>query len=351
MTSEKNNIQHIIRQLILFFRSKEKETDQKQLDLLWADVKRRVEEKNKVKRRRLFIAIASSAAILLGVFMLLKGIYLTNTNGIDIKQVAFANDYRPDDIKNITLITANGEEIILESNSVITCSEKGVLSLKSGDIISKEITYNKLIVPRGKKIQLILSDASKIWVNSGSQIVFPVIFSQDTRDVFAEGEVYLDVAHDVKKPFIVKTDNFDVKVLGTSFNICTYKELVSSVALLKGHVMVDDNKGGKAELRPDQLITIEENGIGTKREVNAAEYAGWTENLLILHAEPVASVLDRLSIYYDITFDVDKSVKDLPISGKLDLTKDIKDIMRIISKTVPVAYTEKNGKLVITKQI
>ncbi|MBB4034169.1 hypothetical protein GGR21_000054 [Dysgonomonas hofstadii] len=355
MTSEKNNIQHIVRQLIFFFRDKERKTDQQQLDVLWADVKRRAEQEKSTKRRRLFISIASSAAILLGAFLLIKNMGLINTDYTDIRKIIFADDLHPYNVEDITLITSNNQEFILEQVSEITCSDEGTISFKSGKIVPKRSEekangYNKLIVPKGKRIQVILSDSSKLWINSGTQVIFPTTFDGEKREIFADGEIYLDVTRDTKKPFIVKTDNFDVKVLGTSFNICTYKELVPSVALINGHVMVEDNKGGKAELQPNQLVTIEENGIGKKREVNAAEYAGWTENLLILRAESVENVLKRLSIYYNATFEVDEAVKHLPISGKLDLKNDIKDIIRIISKTVPITYTEKNGKLIITKQ-
>ena len=80
------------------------------------------------------------------------------------------------------------------------------------------IQFNRIEVPRGTDYQLVLSDGSKVWVNARSRLTYPVSFG-DVREVTLEGEAYFEVARDEDRPFVVRTENLTVKVLGTEFNI------------------------------------------------------------------------------------------------------------------------------------
>lgn len=349
---KEQNIQRVTRQLIRLFRNKEKAENTQNIDELWADVRRRVDREKAIKRRKYIISIAASAAVFLGIFLFINRNNSTGYDTPSIKEAVFAfNDIA--DQENIILITGE-KQVTLDSGSIISYTENGQISTKSETINpkssgTKEVEYNKLIVPRGKKIQLILPDASKLWVNSGSQVVFPRTFTKKTRDIFVDGEVYLEVAHNENAPFIVSTNKFDVQVLGTSFNICTYKEFVSSVVLVDGHVKVKDFNGKSTELEPNQLITINANGFETKKQVNASEYISWINDMLILHAEPIEDVLNKLSIYYGVSFELKEPARNLLISGKLDLKNNINDIMRVISKAIPITYIREDGKLIVDK--
>lgn len=82
-----------------------------------------------------------------------------------------------------------------------------------------------------------------MYINSGSHVIYPSDFDKDKREILVEGEVYLEVAKDPKRPFFVKTKDFDVKVLGTTFNVSAYKDdAIASVVLVEGKVEVDNNE-------------------------------------------------------------------------------------------------------------
>lgn len=100
-----------------------------------------------------------------------------------------------------------------------------VVQVNSNKLVEDDIKeeYNQIIVPKGKRSQIVLADNSKIWINSGSKVIYPRAFEGKYREIYVEGEVYLNVTHDTSKPFIVNTSGFEVRVLGTSFNISAYK--------------------------------------------------------------------------------------------------------------------------------
>ena len=99
--------------------------------------------------------------------------------------------------------------------------------------------YNTLIVPYGKRSQLQLADGSKVWLNSGSKLVYPVTFEGKRREVYIEGEAIFDVAHNAKQPFIVLSKDHEIEVLGTLFNVSNYLDDESiSTTLKNGSVQI-----------------------------------------------------------------------------------------------------------------
>ena len=84
-----------------------------------------------------------------------------------------------------------------------------------------EEAFNVITVPQGGEYKLILADGTQVWLNSGSSLKYPVAFVKDSRQVDLNGEAYFEVTKD-SRPFIVRTFDMDIKVLGTSFNISAY---------------------------------------------------------------------------------------------------------------------------------
>lgn len=354
MEYKEQNIKRILRQLIHFFRKEEKVTDEQEMDALWAQVQEKVNRQNlKIRYRKYIVSAAASAALIFGIYWTLNHLKPSSSDEDRIRDIAATMDLNGINSDEVLLVVSDDKQISLESDSVVTYSESGVISLKSDtiDIESekqKEIEYNKLIVPKGKRMQLVLPDASRLWVNSGTTVIYPRVFTPEKREIFIDGEVYLEVSHRNEINFIVKTKDFDVQVLGTSFNICTYQGMESSVVLVNGIVNIQDNNGKKTELKPNQRIIIDENGLGSKKYVNALDYIGWIDNLLILNSESLNNVFRKLSIYYGVNIQVDESVNHLPLSGKLDLKSNITDVVSSISKTAPINYRQDGQTIIIS---
>jgi ferric-dicitrate binding protein FerR (iron transport regulator) len=100
---------------------------------------------------------------------------------------------------------------------------------------SPETVMQKVNVPAGQRVELILTDGTVVWLNAGSSFTFPNNFNGETREVYLDGEGFFDVKHNPKQHFIVKTSGYDINVLGTRFNVLAYSHSsLFEVSLLKG---------------------------------------------------------------------------------------------------------------------
>ena len=101
------------------------------------------------------------------------------------------------------------------------------------------------------------ADGSKVWVNAGTRVIYPVEFEKDKREIYVDGEIYIEVARDENRPFYVRTKDMNVRVLGTKFNVTAYEsEAIRSVVLAQGCVQVETARTPKAILAPNQMFSL-----------------------------------------------------------------------------------------------
>lgn len=185
------------------------------------------------------MSIAASVVILLGSLFFLRN--LQGNDDLDIASFALQ--------AKITLPKSDETLLILSEKKVLSMKEKdAVITYDSTEIntsqekVAKEnvASYNQLVTPRGKRSVLTFSDGSKVWVNAGTRVIYPAEFEKEKREIYVDGEIYIEVARDESRPFYVKTKNMNVRVLGTKFNVTAYEsEYVQSVVLVSGSVQVD----------------------------------------------------------------------------------------------------------------
>ena len=234
--------------------------------------------------------------------------------------------------------TSDGEVTV---NSQMVDNTKGQESSQS---------LNQLIVPYGKRSSITFSDGTQIWVNSGSKVIYPTDFNTKKREIFVEGEVYLNVAHNPSVPFIVKTRVLDVLVHGTTFNISAYdNDDDLQVTLVEGKIEVSA-KSISAELKPNQQFALNiMKGNGHVRNVDVANYVAWKNGYYIFEKEPLAQVFKRLSRYYNVQIECDENVGGLTCSGKLDLKSQIDEVLGYLHKAAPICISRKEDKLIICR--
>ena len=137
---------------------------------------------------------------------------------------------------DIQLILSEKENLkIAGKESQLKYTKNGKFSINSNveqKLDDGEDTYNQLIVPAGKRSSIIFSDGTRMDVNANTRVVYPVVFSHNKREIYVEGEVYLQVSPDKSRPFIVRTDRMDVQVLGTAFDVCTNPDRTLSTVVL-----------------------------------------------------------------------------------------------------------------------
>jgi ferric-dicitrate binding protein FerR (iron transport regulator) len=207
---------------------------------------------------------------------------------------------------------------------------------------------NKLVVPYGKRSQLALSDGTSLWINSGSALEFPAVFSDgEPRSINLMGEIYIEVAADESRPFYVNTKDFQVKVYGTKFNVSAYHDAdASSVVLVNGSVSVRNPAGNETFLSPnDKLTCLPERW--DKQQVDVAEYISWKDGYMLLNRSPIVSVLKRMERYYNLSFNIADSLRleTITCTGKLYLSESLDEVMSAVSFLSSTTYSRKDGTI------
>lgn len=363
MKQERKHIKEIADQLIRFLAVRENTASKKDEDEVWSRIERNMKHGRSVSFYliRSFAAAASVCFALWGGY---KFLYTGNQKET-IKNIAFILDTIPGNKENkeILLVMSEAEKIKVQDGDTVAYTKSGEVNINSKQIESQsgkpqpkdeaeQIQYNQILVPKGKRTQLLLADGSRLHINSGTRVVYPRQFAKDKREIYVEGEVFLEVKRDETTPFIVKTTSFDVEVLGTTFNINAYKEdKTAEVVLVSGAVKVKNEKKQEVNLSPDQLVSINGGVLSEKQKVNALDYISWTNGLLILNAEELQSVFCKLERYYGEEIVYDASLKLLPMFGKLELKNNLEEVLKLITVTAPLDYEKKENKHYITKRI
>ena len=238
--------------------------------------------------------------------------------------------------------TKNGGEVIVKGQK---SSEERIENKANSD----ELVINQIVVPFGRRHSLTLSDGTQVYLNSGSKLVFPAEFKGKTREVYLKGEGYFEVEKNPARPFIVKTDHIDIKVLGTVFNISAYSDdQTVSAVLVEGsvHVSQKDKLFNNAEylLQPGQgcFYSVKNSNSEVKR-VNLADYISWKDGLYQFHNRTLREIVEIVKKYYNITINIEnEKLANTIISGKLVLTEESEDVMDYLAKTLEARYTRKD---------
>ncbi len=160
-----------------------------------------------------------------------------------------------------------------------------------------------LTTPRGKDYHVTLADGTKVWMNAESKLEFPETFHGSNREVVLRGEAYFEVAEDVKHPFIVKTNYFDTRVLGTSFNVRAYSERDANVVLVEGSVSLLLNKKNAEPvmLAPNQQATLnaKQSSLSIK-EVDTYPYTQWRDGFFYFDDTPMVEIMQELGRWYNV---------------------------------------------------
>lgn len=207
-----------------------------------------------------------------------------------------------------------------------------------------------MFVPAGQRAELTLTDGTKVWLNAKTTFTFPNKFTANSRNVILDGEGYFDVTKNTDKPFIVETKEYNIKVLGTEFNVTAYSGSSSfETSLLKGAVEVfSPVKGIKVSLEPHMRI-YKENGMLKKDTIQHDNYFLWKEGLICFYDEPVGKILEKLQLYYDIKIDVqNKSLLKNRYSGKFRTKDGVEHVLKVLKLNNKFSYEKDNDRNLIT---
>jgi transmembrane sensor len=207
------------------------------------------------------------------------------------------------------------------------------------EVVTKETT-------NGIKSQFVLSDGTKVYLNSDSKLVFPKGFHGAERRVKLSGEAFFEVKKNMKIPFVVEVGENEIKVLGTSFN-AQHRDVLT-VALVTGKVEVGDTLGNRIFLSPNEMLTKEKEGEFTKTVFDPLKILGWKDNYLIFNDDRFEEVLSKLKRWYGVEFTVSGNVSDHWSYSGTYHKESLQNVLEGISITSNFSYQISGQKVKIT---
>lgn len=217
------------------------------------------------------------------------------------------------------------------------------------DIISNIAMVEKSN-PKGQRSELVLPDGSKVYLNAASTIRYPEKFMGRKRNIYLDGEAYFDVVHKSSKPFIVKTSELDIEVLGTSFNVKSFtNEKTIETTLVEGKVSVkkmDEETGEyqRAILLPQHQATYFKNqNRFTLEKVNVKKYTSWKKGMLIFDNDSFEELSKVLERWYNINIVIENESLQSNYFTLTITNESIDEVLRLLKKSTPRLQINKEG--------
>ncbi len=248
-----------------------------------------------------------------------------------------------------SLYLADGKEIVLSEKMEGIEVENGLIRYENGATIVGDAKPQELLIaiPRGGKYKLQLADGTKVWLNASSSLRYPSVFSGAERIVEIKGEAYFEVHHDPKHPFLVKSGTQMVRVLGTSFNINTYREDVAITTLVNGKIALHTSKGIEKILLPGEQATNNTNGLSLNK-VNVQDYIAWKDDLIVLNNQDLQDVLKQLERWYDVEFvEIDLIPVRKTLSGEIPRNTNLSTILQALEEQANISFEIKGRRIMV----
>lgn len=352
------------RKIVELLRDSHEPMSEEDVLVLWKNIDNFDNQFKAQKYRRNFRSLLKYAAIfIIALTTGATGFYLLTLNQ---NEYAFSTSVGSN--HHSQLFLSNGTTVELDKqNSKIALSSDQQITIDNDKTIDLSQTpatnpskMNEVVIPFGKKSQLILEDGTRVWLNAGSRMAFPTKFGNKKREVFLEGEAYFEVAHNKNLPFWVNTSDISVKVLGTRFNLSAYpSDRLTETILVEGKVAVTERStigflGSETILSPSQKASFskENKTISVANEPDVEFAIAWTEGWFKFSQQSLNDVLHKLERYYNVQFVFDRSfsVDDL-ITGKLDLKESIDQVMIALSDVADIEFRINGNQIQIGEKI
>lgn len=330
-------------------------------DEMWAYLMK--EQANQpAKRMRLWpriVVAAAVAAMIFGIWFYQNGI--TPLPNAKFKDQMVKSDVAPGNVgatltlasgKKINLSNAANGEIAKESGISVTKTKDGALVYQIGKSTGAANKYNTLTTARGETYILSLPDKSKVWMNAASSLTYSTSLNdRGRRKVKLEGEAYFEIFKDKTHPFIVETNDQEVEVLGTHFNINSYAdEPTVKTTLLEGSVCVWPLKGkaGSKILKPGQQSTLSPDHPIIIKAVNTEDVIAWKNGLFVFEGDRLENIMSQISRWYNVDVQyADRSVLNETYSGTVTRFANISIVLKRLEITGNVKFKIAGRRIVV----
>lgn len=256
------------------------------------------------------------------------------------------------DGRTILLDDAASGILVQESGIEITKTEDGGVFYKTVDNSNQNNTlkYNTFSTPKGSTYRILLPDGTKVWLNTGSSIRYPVVFPHDKRTVSISGEAYFEVAHDASKPFFLDANGSTIQVLGTHFNVSAYAdEKQTTTTLVEGSVNVSKN-GNNITLKPGQQAVVDEaTGAIHRSAADVRSAIAWKNGYFRFDNESIEDIVEKISRWYDIEAVEYEGQFDDRFSGTFQRSKNVAQLFSHLEKLAPIHFEIRERRVVVMK--
>lgn len=216
----------------------------------------------------------------------------------------------------------------------------------------QENKWHSVYIPPGQRAQITLEDGSKVWLNSQTTLVYPASFAEDKRVVKLNGEGFFEVKKSKDIPFIVETNKYNIRVLGTKFNVFSYENYnLFETSLLSGSVEIlpVNKQDSSFSLRPDEKVS-DYDGILRLSKISNFDHFRWKEGLICLDDERFEDLIKKFSLYFDIKIIVkNRKLLDYRCTGKFRQNDGVDYALKVLQKDMKFDYTRNNesGEIII----
>ena len=324
----------------------------------WQRLSRRLENSRKERAGRLRRLVRRFAATAAACLLFVGGVYYFYDNREVEKRPYGLAMIQPGSTKAV-LELPNGSEIALEDTSAFYMQEQGtVVRQDSGRTLvyekrgaQEKAVYHTLRVPVGGEYHLVLSDGTRVWLNSASEFHYPTRFDGDIREVSFSGEVYFEVAKDSLRPFVVRAGDVRVKVLGTSFNVSAYPDEERVVATLVEGSVALETESEDVVLRPgEQAVWDCASGKVEVNEVDASVCVSWVKGRFEFEDLSLEEITRQLSRWYDVSFEfVEPSCARRHFTGGLWRDMQLLEFLKIVEQTTNVRFLRIDEKRIVVR--
>lgn len=251
-------------------------------------------------------------------------------------------DKNPGENKAV-LTLADGTKIVLDDIVKGTIAKQGGITISKaagGSIIydmpavaglsHETVFFNTIETPKGGKYQITLPDGSKVWLNSVSSLRFPAIFNGEERNVELKGEAYFEVAKNKEKPFVVKTNDMNVIVTGTEFNVMAYSdENYSATTLVEGSVHVS-SPNSDIVLKPGEQVVSNEGAKLKKSLADVELNIAWKNGLFQFNDSDMRTVMNQISRWYDVSIEYKGGVPEKHFGGYISRESKLSQVLKML---------------------
>lgn len=314
--------------------------------------------------------IAGWAAIILMVASL--GFYF-NSSSIkpDISGNKQVNDVAPGgnkafltlaDGRKISLTDAANGELVKQEGLIIKKTADGQLIYTVAETANEGAgasrSFNTIETPKGGKYQINLPDGTRVWLNAASSLRYPTQFKGETRTVELAGEGYFEVAKLKDKearhvPFVVKSREQEVEVLGTHFNINSYQDEIDvKTTLIEGAVKVIKDKQNALGMRNEVILKPGEQSQLTEKllnvkHVDAEAVLAWKDGDFLFDEEDLKSIMRKVSRWYDVEVSYKGEFDNMKFGGLISRAKNISSVLGIMESTGRIHFVIEGKRVIV----